>query len=256
MAETFRPSERLRAHVRAILVVDSTSEQPRSLLPEAGLIIGFRFRGSASLADGQTPSTLPTSGVTGLRLTARRMLLSKGGGVVVALLRPLGAAQLFAVAPHELFGSIVSLADLARWPELPEVEEQLSSAASHAERARIVDALLGGHLRSEPADPLVAAAVNVIRNTGGQVSIRGIAKQLATSYDPLEKRFRRVVGASPKQFASIVRFQEAVKSYRRGDSLTAIAHAAGYFDQSHFVRTFRAFTGEAPRRFLRDGNFC
>jgi len=256
MPETFQPTERLRSHVRTILVVDATSDQPRSLLPEAGLIVGFRFGGSASLAEGSLRLALPTAGVTGLRLSARRMIMSKGGGVVVVVLHPLGAARLFAVAPHELFGSIVGLADLARWPELPEVEERLSLAASNRDRAQIVDALLRRHLDSQAADPLVASAVTMIHQARGNVSIRGIAKQLGTSYDPLEKRFRRLVGASPKQFASIVRLRGAVESYRRGSSLSTIAHDAGYFDQSHFIRTFRSFTGEPPQRFLRDGKFC
>jgi AraC-like DNA-binding protein len=54
----------------------------------------------------------------------------------------------------------------------------------------------------------------------------------------------------PKQFASIVRLRAAVESYGRGSSLTTVAHDAGYFDQFHFVRTFRSFTGEPPQRFL------
>lgn len=256
MLDSFQPSERLRGHVRAILVVDATSDQPKVLLPEAGLIVGFRFGGSAALAEGPSPRALPTAGVTGLRLTARRIVLSPSGGVVVVLLHPLGAARLFAVAPHELFGSIEDLADAARWPELAEVEERLSLAASNRDRAQIVDALLRRHIDSEATDPLVAAAVTMIRQTRGNVSIRAIAKQLGTSYDPLEKRFRRLVGSSPKQFASIVRLRAAVDSYRRGSSLATIAHEAGYFDQSHFVRTFRSFTGEPPQRFLRDGKFC
>jgi AraC-like DNA-binding protein len=59
------------------------------------------------------------------------------------------------------------------------------------------------------------------------------------------------VGASPKQLASIVRFRHAVRAYRPGLTLTQLAYDAGYFDQSHLIREFRAFTGLTPRDFLR-----
>ncbi|MBL8953344.1 MAG: helix-turn-helix transcriptional regulator, partial [Myxococcaceae bacterium] len=81
--------------------------------------------------------------------------------------------------------------------------------------------------------------------------ITALAKQLGLELDALEKRFRAVVGSTPKQFASVVRLQRAVAAYRRGASLTQAAFDAGYFDQSHFIRAFRAATGEAPRTFLR-----
>jgi AraC-like DNA-binding protein len=88
------------------------------------------------------------------------------------------------------------------------------------------------------------------------VRIRALAKELGTSQDPLEKRFRRVVGASPKQFAKIVRFLQVVRGFEGGRSLTELAHQAGYFDQPHLVRDFRAVTGEAPERFLRTREHC
>jgi AraC-like DNA-binding protein len=34
-----------------------------------------------------------------------------------------------------------------------------------------------------------------------------------------------------------------------GSSLTSIAYACGYFDQSHFIREFKSFTGDSPSSF-------
>jgi len=39
-------------------------------------------------------------------------------------------------------------------------------------------------------------------------------------------------------------------------SWSRLALAAGYFDQSHFIREFRSVTGEAPERFFRAGGYC
>jgi methylphosphotriester-DNA--protein-cysteine methyltransferase len=82
------------------------------------------------------------------------------------------------------------------------------------------------------------------------------ARHLGLSHDPLEKRFRRAVGASPKQYASIIRLRRVVQALQSGVSFTRASIDAGYFDQAHFNRHFRAVTGEAPGRFFDSGVYC
>jgi methylphosphotriester-DNA--protein-cysteine methyltransferase len=72
----------------------------------------------------------------------------------------------------------------------------------------------------------------------------------------LEKRFRRAVGASPKQFASIVRLRGAIKQYRPGVSLTRLSADAGYYDHAHMARDFRSAIGKTPQDFFRTDDHC
>lgn len=69
----------------------------------------------------------------------------------------------------------------------------------------------------------------------------------------LQRLFRRCVGLSPKAVIRRFRLAEAAEALaqRPEQSLTALAHALGYFDQSHFVRDFRAVVGRAPSRYAR-----
>ena len=61
---------------------------------------------------------------------------------------------------------------------------------------------------------------------------------------------------SPALFNKIgQRFRRAVASYAPGLPLTQLAHDTGYFDQSHLIREFRAFTGLTPRGFLRSPDY-
>ena len=228
----------------------------RAVLPVPGLVLGFRYAGTAGLLEGDQLRTLGRTGLTGVRTTLRRMHTSAGGGIVVVSFRPLGAAHFFEEPLHELFGEMVGLEDLAGRGELESVKERVALACTAEERVAIVDAYLCRRLHEREQDRLVSAAALSIHERGGAVRIRALAKQLGTSQDPLEKRFRRVVGASPKQFASIVRFLRVVRGFEGGESLTRLAHDAGYFDQPHLVRDFRTFTGEAPERFLRARTHC
>ncbi len=108
------------------------------------------------------------------------------------------------------------------------------------------EAFLLARLRPGPTDPLVASAVRAIGEARGQLRIRALARRLGISQDPFEKRFRRVVGASPKQLESLLRLRHAIESYRPGASLTRLAQEAGYFDQSHFSRELRAAPASLP----------
>lgn len=57
-------------------------------------------------------------------------------------------------------------------------------------------------------------------------------------------------------FSRITRFLNACKLMRQGNNiqLTHIAQEFGYFDQSHFIREFKGFSGVTPKTFLLDNN--
>ncbi|MCI0573186.1 MAG: helix-turn-helix domain-containing protein [Myxococcaceae bacterium] len=247
------PSARLAPFVRAFMVVEVRDETWRVRLPEPGLVLGVRYRGSASVLAGDASARLPDLTLTGLAGTARRMRTAAGGGVVLAMFHPAGATQFFAEPLHELFDATVALDQLVQRGDVDRVASQVADAADHAERVAALEAFLVARMRPQQPDRLVATAVGAIHEARGGIRIGALAKALAISQDPLEKRFRRVVGASPKQFASLLRLRYVVDAYRPGASLTRLALDAGYFDQSHFIREFRAVTGEAPGRFLRVG---
>jgi len=220
-------------------------------LPVPGVLVGFRYAGAAALLEGTQYRAVSSAGLVGLRTSVRRMRSLAGGGIVVVRFNELGAAAFFDEPLNEVFGRMVGLEELDRRKGLAEVQARLGEARSHAERVALVDGYLCGRLRELTFDPLVHRAVGAIAQRDGALRIGALAKELGTSRDPLEKRFRRWVGATPKQLCSILRVQRVVSGFGRGASLTELAQSAGYFDQSHLIREFRAFTGEPPERFLR-----
>jgi transcriptional regulator GlxA family with amidase domain len=63
-----------------------------------------------------------------------------------------------------------------------------------------------------------------------------------------ERRFKHLIGVTPKAFARLVRF-EAVRDtlYQNPtQSMTDVAHQFGYTDQSHFIHDFKAFARCTP----------
>lgn len=72
------------------------------------------------------------------------------------------------------------------------------------------------------------------------------------------KQFKNAVGMTPHAWLLRLRLETALKMIhlRAGVSLAEVAHAVGFFDQSHFTRAFQSAYGTTPSSFQRShGNF-
>jgi AraC-like DNA-binding protein len=83
--------------------------------------------------------------------------------------------------------------------------------------------------------------------------VRDLASHFNLSERQFERKFSEYAGMSPKRFMRIVRFENACNLYRNKleKSLTEIAYECGYFDQSHFIRDFKTFSGYEPGQYFR-----
>jgi len=85
-------------------------------------------------------------------------------------------------------------------------------------------------------------------------SLSGVQDDLNISERSLERLFLQHTGITPVLFSRICRFQSALVLMRQPKyrSLTDVAHSLGYFDQSHFIRDFKQFSGVTPGIYLRN----
>jgi AraC-like DNA-binding protein len=247
------PSAALRPYVQRFLIVEYFTGFKNTLLPDAGIVAAFRFKGTCLVNGASAPNLL----VTGLRDSARKLTHSGGCGNVVVLFTPLGAAEFLREPVEELFNGTMPFEYQVRRSHLDLVEEQLAEAPDHRRRVDLVEHFLLEQQRRRETDPLVAAAVTRIHNLRGSLRIDGLARHAGLSQSALERRFRRAVGTTPKKFAAIVRLRNVMRLRQSGASLTEIAYAAGYADQPHFIKDFKRFAGEAPESFFQSTTaFC
>jgi AraC-like DNA-binding protein len=103
---------------------------------------------------------------------------------------------------------------------------------------------------SPPANAADALARH-IHATRGVVSILEWARQTGVDSRHLERSFARDFGMTPKKYARVVRFKHLYRRLLgtpRGMSLAS--QIGAFYDQSHFNREFRYFTGTAPSVLL------
>ena len=106
-------------------------------------------------------------------------------------------------------------------------------------------------LKDIQADKLIIEAVKIIYQTKGTIRIKELNERLFISQSPFEKRFRKLVGTTPKKFASIIRFNTVLDQLSHTKSLTDICYEYNFFDQAHFIKDFRQYTGDTPENFKR-----
>lgn len=250
IVETFMPTKRLSPFVKCYLVVDCDKTMVNTMLPDTSLVLGFRFKGSTRYIT-DTENALPFAVVAGLRKSIQLMKDETGTGNLIVIFKTEGAAAFFKEPLHDMFGEVVSLNEFSNFKALSRVEDTLCEAKSSQERINVIENFLLEKLSDHKQDALVANAIRMIHAHKGFIRIRELAAKLFISLDAFEKRFRRATGATPKQFCYIVRMNAIIDGLN-DRSLAQTAAQAGYYDQAHFTKDFKLFTGKTPLEFLKD----
>jgi AraC-like DNA-binding protein len=188
---------------------------------------------------------------TGLKKTVRLINYNQNSANIIIIFKAAGASAFFKEPLHEFFEKSIPLEDIIKRTETERIEEQLVLAKDNYDRISIIEQFLLTKFQNRKPDQLVEAALQRIHITNGQYPIIQLAYSLHISQDAFEKRFRKVVGASPKQFSSIIRMKSIISQKQKTVSFTEMALNNGYFDQSHFNKDFKLFTGLSPTDFYK-----
>jgi AraC-like DNA-binding protein len=125
------------------------------------------------------------------------------------------------------------------------------------EKIRLVEEFLLRRLSdTTPDDPVTLRAVQAIVASAGRVRITDLCRELGYSRRYLDLKFADHVGLSPKALARIVRFQHVYRQWGRGAAPEEFRRAIYdcYYDQAHFIKEFKQFTGYSPVSFTRKLN--
>lgn len=166
-------------------------------------------------------------------------------------LQPGAAAVLFDLPAHELTGRILALPDLLGDGVLA-LRQRLLETPSDLMRFRLVEHWLRQR-RGSDTPAVLGEALRRIQASDGQLEVAGLARSLGISRQRLHRLFNHHVGLPAKSLARLQRFQGALALLRDREHVPWVELAAhcGYFDQSHLIRDFRAFSGYAPGEFIR-----
>lgn len=245
------PTTQLQPFIRTYKIIESQDEAVNRVLPDTSFALAFRYKGQVNYLTGSHLQQLPATLITGLRTSVRLINYLQNTATIIVQFREGGAAAFFREPLYELFGESVSLDNFISRQKISVIEEQLAEATDNPQRIIIIERFLLSVLNTPKQDPLISNAIRTIVAAKGMLKMKELAGSLYLSQDAFEKRFRKIVGSSPKQFSSIVRMKSITSQIQPSQHLTDIALQAGYFDQPHFNKDFRKFTGLSPTDFFK-----
>lgn len=251
----FIPTEQLKPFVKTYRIIESEYELTNRVLPNTSLAIAFRCKGDVNYIQENRNDKLPISTISGIRKSVRLINYAKDTATLVVQFKEAGAKAFFKEPLHELFEESVSLDNFIPRQKIAIIEELLAEAKTNNQKIAIIEQFLLSRLHNYKPDDLISAAINIIQSKKGIVKIKELANALFISQDAFEKRFRKTIGSSPKQFCYVVRIKSIIDHKQKNQNLIDLAFDAGYFDQPHFNKDFKLFTGQTPTEFFNFPSF-
>lgn len=266
------PIAALAPYIKYYVIAENAQAEQYTVFPSTSLVIGFQYKGTLALVDDRglylndkrsfpladksslhlTSSNHPAitplsiSGISGITNSYKVFKNSPDIGTILVYFTETGLLHFTTNPANELFNQSIGVDYIFPPVKVREAEERLVMAINDAARILIMNQFFLSLLREITTDKLIIEAVRLIYASKGTIKIKTLQEQLFISQSPFEKRFRKLVGTSSKKFAAIVRFNAVMEGLQTPRSLTEICYEYGFFDQAHFIKDFKQFTGKTP----------
>ncbi len=183
---------------------------------------------------------------------------------------PTGKVETFAVRFHPgsfSYFSKTRMSDLSdKDTELKElfdsekatmIESAIMQANGTVEKISLIEDFLFEILNENANIPqLVKSVIDKILQTNGNLSVKEAIQDNPSKRRHLERKFAEKVGTSPKQLCKAIRLQKALRTMLNNNkNLTDVGYESEFFDQAHFIKDFKNFTGISPKQFYTNKNF-
>ncbi|HAS40476.1 MAG TPA: hypothetical protein DCS93_08355 [Microscillaceae bacterium] len=134
--------------------------------------------------------------------------------------------------------------------------QKMESCTHVEEKFRAMEAFILKNLLQKDLT-LITKIVQLIEQQSGDVKVDEIAHRLEVSSRTIRNHFYHYVGCSPKTYIELVKLKKAVYQLNFSEhSLTNISYDSNYFDQSHFIKSLKKFTGKSPKEIQKEsGSF-
>lgn len=161
-----------------------------------------------------------------------------------------GLLPFISVKPTDLINNPIIEADLIFGDKINRLQNHLSKLHTDVIADEILDFL------KERFSPNHGFLSELMDEWGNDFSLDNIRQHTKYSYSTIERRFKAETGINPKQFSTLKRFKNAIANLVATKNTSWMDYVVkyGYFDQSHFIKEVRKFTGMSPSQLVSQPN--
>ena len=251
----------LRDHVEKIWIFESSGKIPiedmKIIVPNGRikLIIPFR-NGFYRLINGQYSNSKEQQinfvGVSDISSIIDFELNEPSGTIGVEFCLS-SAYRFFGFPQDETKNKMYSLEDvLGIWGR--NVQEKFLDIEIVEEKVELIQQFLINLLLKRSEDKIFDYCVNKIKASIGSIEINQLEKETGYSRRRLNMKFHEKIGVSPKTLCALTRFTYVYQILANNPNeifLDKIFYNL-YYDQAHFIKEFKRFTGHPPVTYERN----
>lgn len=222
-----------------------------------GLVFNFANLVESRESEGRIMSMDKTAYILGQTRSYTRISgCHRNGGYIIGVrFKPLGLAKITGINMTHLTDHAIDAEDV--WSgEMKLLYEAMDEAKTIESSIAVLENFLKNRRRIVRVDSrlhTVAAAISIMERNRGNLSCQMLQGLTNTTKKTMERNFMNYHGMKPKTYLRIIRFNFARRAMEHSlkTNLTELAHHLGYFDQSHFIKDFKRFSGGTPTEYLK-----
>lgn len=186
---------------------------------------------------------------------AEKFTIHENISQIAIFFKPFAIGPIFKLSAQELKNAPIELDSWSPQKAMA-LNIQLIHAPSIAERIEVLlNFVLSEFLANQRECEIIRMATDKILENPDTDILTQLLQDLNLGARTFQRMFKKYVGISANEYRRICQFQLAFYQLRgrQFDKLTDIAYDNGYFDQSHYIRSFKEFTELTPQEYLQFG---
>jgi AraC-like DNA-binding protein len=255
--QMIKPKGFLKEYVKYYCIMESESRDEvvvERVIPTESVQLMFHYRRPFVVRGTERePLIQPRTIISGLSHSFSDVATDGDAGVIFVTFYPGRACHFMRFSLSEIENRSMDLGDVFN-REIREIEEKLFHAETAESKIGLVEEFLINHFSAIPVYDqfLITRGIDLVKRYSPTMTAVELAEELCVTTKTLERKFAGYIGKTPKQFIRLMRFQKIIAGLTKNkeSSLTDFAYQNGYYDQSHFIRDFKAYTGYTPKGFL------
>ncbi|MBP8239813.1 MAG: helix-turn-helix transcriptional regulator [Saprospiraceae bacterium] len=247
----------LRHYIHSYWLIEA-GDKPEilALVPDGYPEIFFTLQGSVQIfSGGKNWQQYSAAGVIGQVTNRFSFGMAAFSKVLFVKLYPWTPAALFRLPTWHLNNEAQEIAVLTNDPAFRLLTDQVYSTENIDRSVALLEAFFLKKLASAAHEsPFLQHAVRQIYASNGAVCIDTLTQKIHASRRYVEILFKEKIGLTPKQYARLIRVKKATIMMLNPDfsgQLSSIASSLNYYDQSHFLKDFKAVVQQTPTGFLQ-----
>ena len=248
----FRPDDILKPYIKGYTLITVDQDLKDEVFYPSGFV-DFAVNissGSAITTINGRAIDMPKVEVLGQLTVPTRLTVAKGTSVLIARIYPYANSLFFSNSISDFTNDSIDLHGVLSI-EADEFYDKLMHANTIEQKVKALDQFFICKLRKNERmlkkTKIISHLCNRICAEGTSFDLESLSSNLGLSERYIQKLFESVVGLTPRAFFNTQRFNRSLELIRSSDShLTSIAYDCGYYDQAHFIKEFKRFTGITP----------